>query len=97
MQDTEKLLNEVKAWSWTMQVLRQSGGVITTPTGPIDVPCNVELSIIYAQAQEPQADEFTQETIDIISHSDINAKSVLLEQAEQHAAEGAALLRLESS
>ncbi|MEJ7591561.1 MAG: DUF3037 domain-containing protein [Planctomycetaceae bacterium] len=97
VQDTEKLLNEVKAWSWTMQVLRQSGGVITTQSGSIGVPKNVELSIVYAQSTENQADEFTQETIDIISHSEVDARSVLLEQTEQHAAEGAALLKVQTS
>jgi len=97
VQDTEKLLNEVKAWNWTMQVLRQSGGVITTPSGPIGVPKNVELSIVYAQIPENQADEFTRETIDIISHSEVDARSVLLEETEQHAAEGAALLNLQTS
>ncbi len=97
VQDTEKLLNEVKAWSWTMQVLRSSGGVITTPAGSIGVPKNVELSIVYAQTAASQADEFTQETMDIISHSDVDARSVLLEDTEKHAAEAASLLNLQTS
>ena len=97
VQDTEKLLNEVKAWSWTMQVLRNSGGVITTPAGSIGVPKNVELSIVYAQAPANQADEFTLETMDIISHSDVDARSVLLEDTEKHAAEAASLLNLQTS
>lgn len=97
VQDTEKLLNEVKAWSWTMQVLRSSGGVITTPAGSIGVPKNVELSIVYAQTPANQADEFTEETMDIISHSEVDARSVLLEDTEKHAAEAASLLNLQTS
>ena len=97
VQDTEKLLNEVKAWSWTMQILRNSGGVITTRAGSIGVPKDVELSIVYAQTAANQADEFTQETMDIISHSEVDARSVLLEDTEKHAAEAASLLSTHTS
>ncbi len=95
VQDTEKLLNEVKAWDWTMQVLRQSGGAITEGTKSYGVAPDVELSIVYAQPPADQSDEFIQEAIDIISNSDVGAKGVPLDQADQHAAEGAALLNMQ--
>ena len=80
-----------------MQVLRDSGGVITEGTKSFGVSKNVELSIVYAQPSADQSDEFIQEAIDIISHSEVGAKSIPLEQTEQHAAEGAALLKLQTS
>lgn len=97
VQDTEKLLNEVKARDWTMQVLRDSGGVITDDKKSFGVSKDVELSIVYAQPPADQSDEFILEAIDIILHSDVGAKGVPLEQADQHAAEGAALLELQTS
>ena len=97
VKDTESLLNEVKAWGWTMKVLRHSGGAITTASGSIGVPQNVELSVIVAAAADNQADEFTQEAIEVLSDSEVDARCVSMEQMEQHAAEAASLLNLQTS
>ena len=91
VKDTESVLNEVKAWGWTMRDLRRSGGAITTPSGSIGVPKNVELSVIYATADNT-ADEFTNEAIEVFGDDEVGARIIPLEQMEQHAAEVETLL-----
>lgn len=95
VKDTESVLNEVKAWGWTMKVLRHSGGVITTASVPIEVPRDVELSVILATATDNRANEFTEEATEVLSDVEVSAQRISVEQMVQHAAEVASLLKIQ--
>lgn len=92
VKDTESVLNEVKAWGWTMRDLRRSGGEIRTSTRKIIVPKEVELSVVYAPMADAKVDEFTQEAIDVFSDSEVHATAIQLDDLEAHAKGAAELL-----
>ncbi|MFO1003849.1 MAG: hypothetical protein U0936_26255 [Planctomycetaceae bacterium] len=48
-----------------MRDLRRSGGEIRTSTRRIEVPRQVELSVVYAPMADTQPDEFTEEAIGV--------------------------------
>ena len=93
VKDTESVLNEVKAWGWTMRDLRRSGGEIRTSTRKIAVPKDVELSVVYAPMNDEKTDEFTEEAIDVFSDSEVLATAIQLDDLEAHAKGAAELLR----
>lgn len=92
--DTESVLNEVKAWGWTMRDLRRSGGEIRTSTRRIEVPKQVELSVVYAPMADTKPDEFTEEAIEVFSDVDVHAIAVQLDDLDAHAKAAAELLRI---
>ena len=94
VKDTESVLNEVKAWGWTMRDLRRSGGEIRTPTRRIQVPGEVELSVVYAPMADTKPDEFTEEAIEVFNDADVHAIAIQLEDLDAHARAAAELLQI---
>jgi len=94
VKDTESVLNEVKAWGWTMRDLRRSGGEIRTSTRRIQVPGEVELSVVYAPMADTKPDEFTEEAIEVFNDADVHAIAIQLEDLDAHARAAAELLQI---
>jgi hypothetical protein len=94
VKDTESVLNEVKAWGWTMRDLRRSGGEIRTSTSRIQVPGEVELSVVYALMADTKPDEFTEEAIEVFNDADVHATAIQLEDLDAHARAAAELLQI---
>lgn len=94
VKDTESVLNEVKAWGWTMRDLRRSGGEIRTSTRRIQVPGEVELSVVYALMADTKPDEFTEEAIEVFNDADVHAIAIQLEDLDAHARAAAELLQI---
>jgi hypothetical protein len=94
VKDTESVLNEVKAWGWTMRDLRRSGGEIRTSTRRIEVPGEVELSVVYALMADTKPDEFTEEAIEVFNDADVHATAIQLEDLDAHARAAAELLQI---
>lgn len=94
VKDTESVLNEVKAWGWTMRDLRRSGGEIRTSTRRIQVPGEVELSVVYALMADTKPDEFTEEAIEVFNDADVHATAIQLEDLDAHARAAAELLQI---
>jgi hypothetical protein len=94
VKDTESVLNEVKAWGWTMRDLRRSGGEIRTSTRRIQVPGEVELSVVYAPMADTRPDEFTQEAIEVFNDADVHATAIQMEDLDAHARAAAELLQI---
>ena len=94
VKDTESVLNEVKAWGWTMRDLRRSGGEIRTSTRRIQVPGEVELSVVYAPMADTKPEEFTEEAIEVFNDADVHAIAIQLEDLDAHARAAAELLQI---
>ena len=94
VKDTESVLNEVKAWGWTMRDLRRSGGEIRTSTRRIQVPGEVELSVVYALMADTKPDEFTEEAIEVFNDADVHAIAIQLEDLDAHVRAAAELLQI---
>lgn len=95
VQDTENVLNEVKAWGWTMRDLRRYGGSIVAASRSISVPRDVELSVIYALPAASDRDTVISEAMDVFSNDELGAATVRWQDVEQHARSAAALLHLD--
>ena len=92
VKNTESVLNEVKAWAWTMRDLRRNGGAIRAGLREIGVPKDVELSVVYASPVDTVEDEFTSEAKDVFSDSDVDAEAVPMEKLQADANHAASLL-----
>ena len=77
-----------------MRDLRRSGGEIRTSTRRIEVPKQVELSVVYAPMADTKPDEFTEEAIEVFSDADVHAIAIPLEDLDAHAKAAAELLRI---
>lgn len=91
IKDTDELLNDIKAWGWTIRDLRDSGGQIVTGQSKIEVPKNVDVGVLFAKGA---SGAFLQEAQDVFNDSGVQAELIELENVEAHAE--AALKRLGS-
>ncbi|WP_372719372.1 DUF3037 domain-containing protein [Novipirellula sp.] len=85
----EPLLNEIKAWGWTIKTLRDHGGLILAGRQPIQVPNDVRVGVVYAASSD---NELMDEAFDVFSDTDINADCVTVENAAKHAQVAAQLV-----
>ena len=92
--DTENVLNEVKAWGWTMRDLRRHGGNIVALSRSIAVPRDVELSVIYALPEAAERDSVIAEALDVFTNDELDAATVRWQDVDQHAQSAAALLQV---
>lgn len=86
----EPVLNEIKAWGWTIKTLRDQGGTIHTGDGQLRVPGDVRVGVVYAASDDP---EVMEEAFDVFHDDQVNAESVSIQDAEQHAQTAAALVK----
>lgn len=85
----EPLLNEIKAWGWSMKTLREHGGLILTGKQPIEVPRDVRVGVVYAATSDS---ELMEEAFDVFNDAEINADCVTVENAISHAQVAAQLV-----
>lgn len=78
----EPLLNEIKAWGWSIKTLREHGGRILAGKQPIEVPHDVRVGVVYAKTSDS---ELMDEALDVFNDAEINADCVTVENAISHA------------
>ncbi|MCH8113677.1 MAG: DUF3037 domain-containing protein [Proteobacteria bacterium] len=47
MPNQDDLAEQIKAWAWTVSDIRRSGGAAETDARHIDVPCDVDIEVVY--------------------------------------------------
>lgn len=82
IKETDDLLNDIKAWGWTIRDLRESGGMILTPNSKIEVPNDVNVGVLFAPGA---SGSFLQEAQDVFSDADVRAEQVELVNVDSHA------------
>jgi hypothetical protein len=85
----EPLLNEIKAWGWSIRTLREHGGLILTGKQPIRVPREVRVGVVYAATSDT---ELMDEAFDVFNDAEIKADCVTVENAISHARAAAQLV-----
>lgn len=85
----EPLLNEIKAWGWSIKTLREHGGLILTGKQPIEVPRDVRVGVVYAATSDS---ELMEEAFDVFNDVEISADCVTVENAIAHAQVAAQLV-----
>lgn len=78
----EPLLNEIKAWGWSIKTLREHGGRILAGKQPIEVPHDVRVGVVYAKTSDSA---LMDEALDVFNDAEINADCVTVENAISHA------------
>ncbi len=89
IKSAELLLNDIKAWGWTIKTLRDQGGTILTRHDSIEVPRDVRVGIVYAPSD---VNALMDEALDVFNDPQIHADCVTVEQATQHAQAAANLV-----
>lgn len=74
LQDTDRVLKDIKSWAWTIRGLRHSGGTAVSGDERYEVPSDVNLKVIYAKPSEPSSSEVVDEAVDAFSDGDVNAE-----------------------
>ena len=82
IKDTDDLLNDIKAWGWTIRDLREFGGTIVTAKSVIEVPKNVDVGVLFAKGA---SGEFLREAQDVFNDAGVHAELIELENVEAHA------------
>lgn len=82
IKSAEPLLNEIKAWGWTIKTLREQGGRILTNKAELQVPNDVHVGVIYAGSEDK---DVVKEAMDVFNDSQIGANVATVEDVEQHA------------
>ena len=85
----EPLLNEIKAWGWSIKTLREHGGLVLAGHRPIEVPRDVRVGVVYAATID---NELMDEAFDVFDDAEINADCVTVENAIAHAQVAARLV-----
>jgi len=89
VKDPERIMDDIKAWGWTMKTLRDHGGTVRAGSNTIEVPKDVSLGVVYAPSELPAVSD---EAIEIFQDEDVKATFHTLEQVEEHASFTAKLL-----
>lgn len=85
----EPLLNDIRAWGWSIKTLREHGGVILAKKGEIEVPSDVRVGVVYAATNDSK---LMDEAFDVFRDTAINADCVSVENATQRAQDATKLL-----
>ncbi len=76
LEDTDKVLNEVKSWAWSIRDLRHLGGTLTHGGEPIHVPREVRMSVVYAEGTEEKSQELQRHSLSVFQDSEINVTCI---------------------
>lgn len=85
----EPLLNEIKAWGWTIKTLRDQGGKIFSDNKEITVPHDVRVGVIYAPTDDT---DLKDEAFEVFTDSKIAADCVSVDDVGMHAEAAAKLV-----
>lgn len=66
-------IDDVRSWAWTIRMLRDSGGVCSTPQGSFITPSETEVAAVYAPVKDS---EVMEEAHSIFADHDIRAEAV---------------------
>ncbi len=90
VKDTDKLLNDVKAWGWTIRRLRSEGGCLSGAGSVVEVPDDVRVRVVYA----PQVteDDTTKRAQEVFADDSVGASFVTMDDVEAEASAAAQLL-----
>jgi len=91
VKNPERIMDDIKAWGWTMKTLRDHGGTVRAGSKSIEVPANVRLGVVYAPSDDPAVSE---EAIEIFQDKNVKAIFHTLERVEEHAISTARLLNV---
>lgn len=89
IKSAEPLLNEIKAWGWTIKTLRDHGGTISTGSEELDVPGDVRVGVVYAASDDP---DVMDEALDVFKDSQVHAQIATVEDVSRHAETAAKLV-----
>lgn len=74
----EPVLNDIRAWGWSIKTLREHGGVILAKKESIEVPRDVRVGVVYAATND---NKLMDEAFDVFRDPAINADCVSVENA----------------
>lgn len=83
IQDKAQVLNEAKAWAWTMRGLRINGGVVASESGKIVISKDVPVTVLYAATPADERAETVQEAMDVFRDEAVGADVESFDNAEK--------------
>ncbi len=87
VKDTDKIMDDIKSWAWTMKTLRDHGGAIHAEKATLIVPTDVRLGVVYAPSER---ESVTDEALEVFTG--VGAEHHTVEQVEEYAEAVAAML-----
>lgn len=81
VQDSQAVLNDAKAWAWTMKNLRERGGVVNAGAHAITVPGDVKVAVLVAPPDTKADNEAFEEAIETFRDHSVDASVDSFENA----------------
>lgn len=72
-------IDDVRSWAWTIRMLRDSGGVCSTPQGTFTTPADTDVAAIYAPVEDA---EVMEEAKSIFDDHDVRAEAVAIDDVQ---------------
>lgn len=82
VKNPDRVMEDIKAWGWTMKILRDHGGQVRAGEQSIEVPGDVKLGVVYAPSNDPGVIDAA---LEVFSDEDVDAASYTLEEANAYA------------
>jgi hypothetical protein len=89
VKDSQRIMDEIKAWGWTMKTLRDHGGTLRAGAKTLEVPRDVQLGVVYAPSED---DAVSAEAIEVFKDDEVDATVHTLEEVDKYASAVAQLL-----